>query len=176
MSSADVKIGRTTESQGSSPTHASPLQPPPLTALCRSPPSQPPAAKDNNVVVIGGGPGGYVAAIKASQLGLKTMCIEVMFKQADLDQDGRISGSETVAFFRGLNFSIHEGNLGDFSEQRATWLVKDLMGVIKYCYKLGVVHRDIKPENILMMADGAIKLANFGLAVRLASGNDAETL
>lgn len=29
-----------------------------------------------DVVVIGGGPGGYVAAIKASQLGLKSMCIE----------------------------------------------------------------------------------------------------
>lgn len=26
--------------------------------------------------MIGGGPGGYVAAIKASQLGLKTLCIE----------------------------------------------------------------------------------------------------
>jgi dihydrolipoamide dehydrogenase len=29
-----------------------------------------------DVVVIGGGPGGYVAAIKAAQLGLKTACIE----------------------------------------------------------------------------------------------------
>ncbi|SCV73973.1 BQ2448_6403 [Microbotryum intermedium] len=29
-----------------------------------------------DVVVIGGGPGGYVAAIKAAQLGLKTVCIE----------------------------------------------------------------------------------------------------
>jgi dihydrolipoamide dehydrogenase len=27
-------------------------------------------------VVIGGGPGGYVAAIKAAQLGLKTACVE----------------------------------------------------------------------------------------------------
>ncbi|KAL0457537.1 UNVERIFIED_CONTAM: Dihydrolipoyl dehydrogenase, mitochondrial [Sesamum latifolium] len=31
---------------------------------------------DNDVVVLGGGPGGYVAAIKAAQLGLKTTCIE----------------------------------------------------------------------------------------------------
>src|SRR5690348_4192256 len=29
-----------------------------------------------DVVVIGGGPGGYVAAIKAAQLGLKTVCVE----------------------------------------------------------------------------------------------------
>lgn len=29
-----------------------------------------------DLVVVGGGPGGYVAAIKAAQLGLKTACIE----------------------------------------------------------------------------------------------------
>lgn len=34
------------------------------------------SSDDNDVVVIGGGPGGYVAAIKAAQLGLKTTCIE----------------------------------------------------------------------------------------------------
>ncbi|ORX98327.1 dihydrolipoamide dehydrogenase [Basidiobolus meristosporus CBS 931.73] len=32
--------------------------------------------EEHDVVVIGGGPGGYVAAIKAAQLGLKTACIE----------------------------------------------------------------------------------------------------
>ncbi len=29
-----------------------------------------------DVVVIGGGPGGYVCAIRAAQLGLKTACVE----------------------------------------------------------------------------------------------------
>ena len=29
-----------------------------------------------DIIVIGGGPGGYVAAIRASQLGKKTACIE----------------------------------------------------------------------------------------------------
>ncbi|XP_034186719.1 dihydrolipoyl dehydrogenase, mitochondrial [Osmia lignaria lignaria] len=31
---------------------------------------------DADVVVIGGGPGGYVASIKAAQLGMKTVCVE----------------------------------------------------------------------------------------------------
>lgn len=31
---------------------------------------------DYDVIVVGGGPGGYVAAIKAAQLGLKSACIE----------------------------------------------------------------------------------------------------
>ncbi|PWN26299.1 dihydrolipoyl dehydrogenase [Jaminaea rosea] len=34
------------------------------------------AADPYDVVVVGGGPGGYVAAIKAAQLGLKTACVE----------------------------------------------------------------------------------------------------
>ena len=34
------------------------------------------AAANYDVVVVGGGPGGYVAAIKAAQLGLKTACVE----------------------------------------------------------------------------------------------------
>eukprot|EP00252_Welwitschia_mirabilis_P019438 TRINITY_DN4509_c0_g1_i3.p1 TRINITY_DN4509_c0_g1~~TRINITY_DN4509_c0_g1_i3.p1 ORF type:complete len:518 (+),score=127.82 TRINITY_DN4509_c0_g1_i3:201-1754(+) len=34
------------------------------------------SSEENDVVVVGGGPGGYVAAIKAAQLGLKTACVE----------------------------------------------------------------------------------------------------
>uniref|UniRef100_M4C0S9 Dihydrolipoyl dehydrogenase n=1 Tax=Hyaloperonospora arabidopsidis (strain Emoy2) TaxID=559515 RepID=M4C0S9_HYAAE len=34
------------------------------------------SSSDYDLVVIGGGPGGYVAAIKAAQLGLKTACVE----------------------------------------------------------------------------------------------------
>lgn len=33
-------------------------------------------APENDVVIIGGGPGGYVAAIKAAQLGMKVTCVE----------------------------------------------------------------------------------------------------
>ena len=36
--------------------------------------SLPPLPTD--VVVVGGGPGGYVSAIKAAQLGMKTACVE----------------------------------------------------------------------------------------------------
>ena len=38
-----------------------------------------------DVIVIGAGPGGYVAAIKAAQLGMKTACIEKY-----QDKDGKI--------------------------------------------------------------------------------------
>ena len=39
-------------------------------------------AEKFDVIVIGGGPGGYVAAIRVAQLGLKTACID-MFEGKD---------------------------------------------------------------------------------------------
>lgn len=59
---------------------------------------------------------------------------------------------------------------GQHSEHRAANLIKELMLVIKYCHEMGVVHRDIKPENILLSTSGQIKLADFGLAVRISDG------
>lgn len=65
---------------------------------------------------------------------------------------------------------------GRFSEQRAARIMKELMLVIKYCHDMGVVHRDIKPENILLTSSGKLKLADFGLAMRVASGQSLSGL
>ncbi len=35
-----------------------------------------PSSTEYDLIVVGGGPGGYVAAIRAAQLGLKTLCVE----------------------------------------------------------------------------------------------------
>ena len=61
---------------------------------------------------------------------------------------------------------------GKFSEQRVAMMLKELVLVIKYCHEMGVVHRDIKPENILLTGSGKIKLADFGLAVRVTDGKN----
>ena len=58
-----------------------------------------------------------------------------------------------------------------YSEHRAANVLKELVWVIKYCHDMGVVHCDIKPENILLTFSGQMKLADFGLAVRVSNGN-----
>ncbi|KAG8364149.1 hypothetical protein BUALT_Bualt19G0096900 [Buddleja alternifolia] len=59
---------------------------------------------------------------------------------------------------------------GLYSEQKAANIIKELMLAIRYCHEMGVVHRDIKPENILLATSGLMKLADFGLAVRILDG------
>ncbi|KAG9135472.1 hypothetical protein Leryth_007217 [Lithospermum erythrorhizon] len=55
-------------------------------------------------------------------------------------------------------------------EHQIAMMIKELMMAINYCHEMGVVHRDIKPENILLTYSEKLKLADFGLAVRISEG------
>ncbi|MFO1484725.1 MAG: bifunctional serine/threonine-protein kinase/formylglycine-generating enzyme family protein [Verrucomicrobiaceae bacterium] len=56
---------------------------------------------------------------------------------------------------------------GGVSEARALTIMKQVCEALQFAHAHGIVHRDIKPSNIILMRDGRIKLADFGLAAQM---------
>ena len=70
-------IGKPGEQVGGAPAAAAPAPAVPFAPAAPAAPAKP--AGDTSVIVIGGGPGGYVAAIRAAQLGAKVTLIEKQY-------------------------------------------------------------------------------------------------
>ncbi|MEO7262132.1 MAG: Stk1 family PASTA domain-containing Ser/Thr kinase [Jatrophihabitantaceae bacterium] len=53
---------------------------------------------------------------------------------------------------------------GALAPALAVSIMEPVLGALAAAHRAGLVHRDVKPENILLSDDGAVKVADFGLA------------
>ncbi|MCC7111331.1 MAG: serine/threonine protein kinase [Deltaproteobacteria bacterium] len=58
-----------------------------------------------------------------------------------------------------------------FSPANAASVLVQVLWALEHAHGQGVVHRDIKPANIILLADGQVKVADFGIA-RLVHGDE----
>lgn len=63
---------------------------------------------------------------------------------------------------------------GKMSPEQAIAIVPELCDALRTAHQQGIVHRDIKPENILLSNDGAVKIADFGIAKLLYADESSE--
>ncbi|HEY3780779.1 MAG TPA: dihydrolipoyl dehydrogenase [Fimbriimonadaceae bacterium] len=82
---------------------------------------------DADIVVIGSGPGGYVAAIRAAQLGAKTICVEKEYLGGTCLNWGCIPSKALIASVERLNNVKHASALGVKVEGEPTMDFEDLI-------------------------------------------------
>ena len=51
-----------------------------------------------------------------------------------------------------------------FTTADAVRILTQILSALGYSHRLGVIHRDIKPANIILLPDGSVKVADFGIA------------
>eukprot|EP00462_Mataza_sp_D1_P027741 CAMPEP_0175180306 /NCGR_PEP_ID=MMETSP0087-20121206/35990_1 /TAXON_ID=136419 /ORGANISM="Unknown Unknown, Strain D1" /LENGTH=226 /DNA_ID=CAMNT_0016472623 /DNA_START=26 /DNA_END=703 /DNA_ORIENTATION=+ len=78
-----------------------------------------------------------------------------------------VRGSTFAKVFAARNFNKRKRLRHPLPEDTARFYLSQLVAVIDYLHKEGIVYRDLKPDNFMLREDGNICLLDFGVSFQL---------
>jgi serine/threonine-protein kinase len=85
---------------------------------------------------------------------------------------GEDAGTQFIAmeFIEGRELKDYFDQDERFKLPETVRIMGELLAALGHAHRNGIVHRDIKPANIILLGDGTVKVADFGIA-RIESSN-----
>ena len=78
-----------------------------------------------------------------------------------------------MEFIDGMDIHQYlQANGGQLSQEHAIAITSHVLDALEYAHGRGIIHRDIKPANVLLNQEGRVKIADFGLAKKIADDGD----
>ena len=64
----------------------------------------------------------------------------------------------------GITLKEYLERRGPLSWKETTYFSMQIARALEHAHSRGIIHRDIKPQNIMLLRDGTVKVADFGIA------------
>lgn len=69
-----------------------------------------------------------------------------------------------MEYIEGITLKEYIEEHGALDWKEALFFVIQIVKALQHAHDKGIVHRDVKPQNIMLLEDGTIKVADFGIA------------
>lgn len=69
-----------------------------------------------------------------------------------------------MEYVDGITLKEYINKQGSLRWKDAVYLTIQVLRALQHAHDKGIVHRDVKPQNIMLLADGTIKVTDFGIA------------
>ena len=64
---------------------------------------------------------------------------------------------------------------GSLNWRESLYFITQIMRALSHAHSRGIIHRDIKPQNIMVLRDGSVKVADFGIARIMSAAQNTLT-